>query len=73
MATVRKIERPACEIKSFDAEKKCSRQANYEVSWIGSNGNRRAVTLCYRHRFRAFDVVMEVERSYTSQSSRAEP
>jgi hypothetical protein len=62
VATVKKIERPRCEMKLFDGTIECRRQGNYLVVWTSKAGKGYEASLCYRHRWRAYDMAADNER-----------
>lgn len=63
MADVHKINHPLCEWGRFEKSKPCSRQANFQVRWIGDHGMRQTSLQCYRHRNSALERVQREEDS----------
>lgn len=63
MARLVKILRSRCQWGDLVEGASCRREANYQVGWITKKGSQKYDQFCYRHRWRAREMLEETERA----------
>lgn len=62
MAELIKTMRPHCEWHLFERGTQCKRQGNFTITFENAANLTTVAAVCYRHRWRALDRALEVER-----------